>query len=107
MKNSTKASLNLHDGRCLDLQLLLENCIKHNSLPLSIVVDIKEGYIEVINNLNTRQVVQKGTQLGLSSIRRRYELISNRSVNIEKSNNYRNTGMPQKATVGNTFTFRS
>lgn len=78
----------------LTLQLLLENCIKHNSLPLSIVVEIKEGYIEVINNLNTRQVVQKGTQLGLSSIRRRYELISNRSVNIEKSNNEFRVSIP-------------
>ncbi len=94
----------------LTLQLLLENCIKHNSLPLSIIVEIKDGYIKVINNLNTKQVVQKETQLGLSSIIRRYELISNRSVTIDKTNNEFRVSIPlliQKAKTMNVINYNN
>lgn len=69
----------------LTLQLLLENCIKHNQLPLQIKVVIADQYISVENNFNPKQVIGKSTKVGLENISKRYGIISERAIEIIKN----------------------
>lgn len=73
----------------LSLQLLLENCIKHNyatsSKPLNIRIFSSEGFLCVENNLQQREVTKDREGIGLSNIVQRYALITDRNVFIEKS----------------------
>lgn len=73
----------------LSLQLLLENCIKHNfatsSKPLNIRIFSSEGFLCVENNLQQREVTKEREGIGLSNIVQRYALITDRNVFIEKS----------------------
>jgi len=73
----------------LSLQLLLENAVKHNvvtsSKPLHIKVYEKDGDLIVENNLQPKQVVKKSSGVGLTNIRQRYDLLTNRQVNINKT----------------------
>lgn len=69
------------------LQLLIENAIKHNistiKQPLKISIESSgEGFILVRNNLQLMKIAYKGTGLGLSNIRKRYELLSGSTPEI-------------------------
>ena len=66
----------------LTLQLLLENCIKHNRTPMQIKVEIVDAYLEVSNSFKPKETVGKGTKIGLSNIKKRYDIISSRGVEI-------------------------
>ena len=72
----------------LSLQLLLENAVKHNmvtsSNPLHIKIYETNGHLVVENNLQPKQIVKKGSGVGLSNIKQRYELLTNRKVNINQ-----------------------
>lgn len=73
----------------LSLQLLLENVVKHNVVtanrPLHIRVYEHGGMLVVENNLQEKQVVKKGSGVGLQNIRQRYKIFTDREVVIEKS----------------------
>ena len=73
----------------LSLQLLLENCIKHNfatsAKPLNIRIFSENGFLCVENNLQQREVTKDREGIGLSNIVQRYALITDRNVFIEKS----------------------
>lgn len=73
----------------LSLQLLLENCIKHNfatsAKPLNIRIFSDSGFLCVENNLQQREVTKDREGIGLSNIVQRYALITDRNVFIEKS----------------------
>ena len=73
----------------LSLQLLLENAVKHNmvtaSRPLHIKVKETDGMLVVSNNLQEREVVRKGSGVGLLNIQQRYNILTNRQVIINKS----------------------
>ncbi|MCM4165724.1 MULTISPECIES: 2TM domain-containing protein [unclassified Arenibacter] len=73
----------------LSLQLLLENAVKHNVVtavrPLRIRVYEEGGMLCVSNNLQEKQVVRKSSGVGLRNIRERYQMLSNREVQIRKS----------------------
>lgn len=73
----------------LSLQLLLENAVKHNVVsarkPLHIQVVEEGGRLKVINNLQAKQTVGKGSGVGLKNIRERYQLLTSEEVVIEKS----------------------
>lgn len=73
----------------LSLQLLLENAVKHNvvtaSNPLHIKVFEQDGRLTISNNLQEKQVVKKSSGVGLVNIQQRYDILSNRSVDIEKT----------------------
>ncbi|OUS01994.1 histidine kinase [Flavobacteriales bacterium 33_180_T64] len=75
----------------LSLQLLLENAVKHNmvtsSKPLHIKIYEREGMLVVENNLQTKQIVKKGSGVGLENIKQRYELLSNKIVSINQQAN--------------------
>ena len=73
----------------LSLQLLLENAVKHNivtsSRPLHIKVTENNGNLEVSNNLQEKQVVKKSSGVGLQNIRQRYSILTDREVDISKT----------------------
>ncbi len=73
----------------LSLQLLLENAVKHNVVtsdrPLHIKVIEDQGSLKVVNNLQEKQVVKKSSGVGLQNIRQRYGILSERKVQISKT----------------------
>lgn len=75
----------------LSLQLLLENAVKHNmvtsSKPLHIKIYENQNNLVVENNLQPKQIVKKSSGVGLSNIMQRYDLLTNRKVNISKQAN--------------------
>ncbi len=82
----------------LSLQLLLENAVKHNIVasnkPLRIEVFEASDRLIVRNNLQEKQVVKKSSGVGLKNIQQRYSILSNREVQIEKSNSHFEVALP-------------
>lgn len=74
----------------LSLQLLLENAVKHNVVssakPLDIKIYEQDGYLVIENNINPKEAIGKGTQVGLRNIADRYGLITQKRVVIENNN---------------------
>ncbi|QGY44539.1 hypothetical protein GM418_12970 [Maribellus comscasis] len=72
------------------LQLLVENAVNHNKYnpedPLKIVIETKDNFIIVRNNLNPRLKTEPSTQTGLKNLKRRYELISMQQVAVITEN---------------------
>jgi len=72
----------------LSLQLLLENAVKHNVVtsgkPLHIKIYEVNGTLVVENNLQPKQIVKKSSGVGLNNIMQRYQLLTNKKVNINK-----------------------
>ncbi|WP_191859047.1 2TM domain-containing protein [Hanstruepera ponticola] len=75
----------------LSLQLLLENAVKHNTVtsskPLHIKIYEDEGDLIVENNFQPKQIIKKSSGVGLSNIMQRYQLLTNRKVNINQQAN--------------------
>ncbi len=73
----------------LSLQLLLENAVKHNmvtaSKPLHIKVFEENGGLVVQNNLQEKQTVKKSSGVGLRNIQQRYGILTDRTVEIERT----------------------
>lgn len=72
----------------LTLQLLAENAVKHNIIsrkkPLKFMV-AKEGQeIIVRNTLQPKQQEQESLGIGLSNIRERYQLLSEKSISVQE-----------------------
>lgn len=72
----------------LSLQLLLENAVKHNvvtqSKPLHIKIYEVNGNLVVENNLQPKQVIKKSSGVGLSNIKQRYALLTNKQIFINQ-----------------------
>ncbi len=70
----------------LSLQLLLENCIKHNivssSKPLHIKISIDDNQLVIENNWQKKEVLSDGKGVGLQNIVNRYALLTERQVKI-------------------------
>jgi hypothetical protein len=70
----------------LSLQLLLENCIKHNvvssSKPLHIKISVEDNQLVVENNWQKKEVLSDGKGVGLQNIVNRYALLTERQVKI-------------------------
>ncbi len=93
----------------LSLQLLLENCIKHNfatsAKPLHIKIYSENGNLFIENNLQQREQVKESAGIGLSNIVQRYSLLTKQNVFIEKSATFFKVKIPilnQKLTAMNT-----
>lgn len=82
----------------LSLQLLLENCIKHNfatsQKPLNIKIFSLNGYLFIENNLQQREQVKESAGIGLSNIVQRYSLLTKQNVFIEKSEDFFRVKIP-------------
>ena len=72
----------------LTLQLLIENCVKHNRMsqqePLIVTISIKGDYLVVINPVRPRSGLERiaSTGIGLSNIRNRYQVLTKSAVEI-------------------------
>ena len=71
----------------LTIQMLIENCIKHNiisrSQPLMIDVYVDNGKSIIIrNNLQKKKVLEKSTKTGLENIKKRYKFLGDREIDI-------------------------
>ncbi len=73
----------------LSLQLLLENAVKHNSVsnkhPLRIEIIEEGGHLTVKNNLQEKKVMGLRQGVGLANIKERYNLLTDRGVQIVKT----------------------
>ncbi|WP_333851135.1 2TM domain-containing protein [Epilithonimonas sp.] len=73
----------------LSLQLLLENCIKHNfatsNKPLNIRIFTEGRFLCIENNLQVREQLTESAGIGLANIVQRYALLTKENVFIEKS----------------------
>jgi ligand-binding sensor domain-containing protein len=83
----------------LALQLLIENAIKHNvislEMPLTIELFIDQNeYLVVKNSVSKKLQEEKGSRMGLQNIQKRYELISGKSVIVEKDEQYFTVKIP-------------
>ncbi|SHL95687.1 2TM domain-containing protein [Chryseobacterium polytrichastri] len=82
----------------LSLQLLLENCIKHNfatsSKPLIIKVFSENDTLCIENNLQVREQMKESAGIGLANIVQRYSLLTKKNVFIEKSEDYFKVKLP-------------
>lgn len=71
----------------LTIQMLLENCIKHNiisrSQPLVIDIYVENGQsIIVKNNLQRKKALEKSTKTGLMNIKKRYKYLGNKEIDV-------------------------
>ncbi|MDR4955087.1 histidine kinase [Chryseobacterium sp. ES2] len=82
----------------LALQLLLENCIKHNfatsSKPLTIRIFSDGNTLCIENNLQVREQIKESSGIGLANIVQRYSLLTERNVFIEKSEDHFKVRLP-------------
>lgn len=82
----------------LSLQLLLENCIKHNlatsSKPLLIRIFTEGETLCIENNLQIREQIKESAGIGLANIVQRYSLLTKKNVFIEKSEDYFKVKLP-------------
>jgi hypothetical protein len=73
----------------LSLQLLLENCIKHNVVseakPLHVKISIENNQLVVTNNLQKKEVLSGRKGVGLQNIVNRYAILTKRTVLVEEN----------------------
>jgi len=83
----------------LAVQMLFENAIKHNIIahqkPLKISIFRKDDYLIIQNNFQPKQQEQSNsTQTGLCNIRQRYELLTQKSIHINPSDDSFEVALP-------------
>lgn len=80
------------------LQLLAENCIKHNIIaldqPLVIRLHIADHYLVMENNLQPKLSPEPSTGMGLENINQRYLHLSGMPIIVEKHGNLFKVKMP-------------
>jgi sensor histidine kinase YesM len=82
----------------MSIQMLLENAVKHNEIsdahPMNIYISEKEEYIFVRNNLKLNEHQADISGIGLDNIKSRYSVLTDRTVQIERSENEFIVGLP-------------
>lgn len=83
----------------LTLQMLLENAIKHNEVskafPLTIQIDrVEEDCVLMKNKLQEKEQTQHQSGVGLENIKARYKFISEKKVEISKTNDFFEVRIP-------------
>lgn len=82
----------------LSLQLLLENCIKHNvvseSKPLHIKISIENNNLVVTNNLQKKEILTDRKGVGLQNIVNRYAILTKRNVVVEEDDTFFRVFLP-------------
>ncbi len=82
----------------LSLQLLLENCIKHNVVserkPLHIKISIENNNLVVSNNLQRKEILSDRKGVGLQNIVDRYAILTKRNVLVEENDSFFKVFLP-------------
>jgi two-component system LytT family sensor kinase len=75
----------------LALQMLLENCFKHNVVSkdnnLQVDIYLEDEFVVVKNNLNPKKVAEHSTGLGLNNIKSRFSFLTEKAVEIIECEN--------------------
>ena len=81
----------------LVLQMLVENCIKHNiiskSKPLEVILYVKDESVFIENNIQKREDVSS-TGNGLRNITERYNFLTTKNVEIKQTNSKFTVSVP-------------
>ena len=95
----------------LSLQILLENCVKHNIVselqPLHISIVESLNSLTVTNNFQKKKVLKNSSGIGLNNITERYQILSTRTISITQSKNEFTVTLPlltKKASIMKTTT---
>jgi LytS/YehU family sensor histidine kinase len=76
----------------LTIQMLVENAVKHNIVnklnPLVITIEIFETELIICNNRIPKLSKQISTEIGLQNIKKRYLLITGKSVDVKISDDH-------------------
>lgn len=84
----------------LSVQMLLENVIKHNTLskgqPLKVEIftDLSERVLVIRNNFQQRNIITETHHSGLNNIQKRYNYLSDRMVDIQKTKTHFTVKLP-------------
>lgn len=82
----------------LALQMLVENCIKHNVVsadkPLHIELFQENDHLAVRNNLQSKRFVEDSSHIGLENIRQRYKVLTGREIKVIKSDTHFTVMLP-------------
>lgn len=83
----------------LSLQMLVENALKHNyfSKEAPLVIELyNEGteFLVVRNNLKKRELMDKGTKLGLQNIMNRYQMLLDELIIVKEDEAYFTVKLP-------------
>jgi sensor histidine kinase YesM len=82
----------------LSLQLLLENAVKHNMVtstkPLHIKIYENNSQLVVENNVQAKQIIKRGSGVGLSNIKQRYALLTKKEVFINEQSGIFKVSIP-------------
>lgn len=82
----------------MSIQMLLENAVKHNEIsnahPMNIDISYKEEYIYLRNNLKLKDQHADISGIGLENIKSRYSILTDRSVQIVKTDHEFVVGLP-------------
>lgn len=81
------------------LQMLVENAIKHNVLSTSKPLEIKikangTNSIEITNNLQPKKTKEPSSNIGLSNINQRYELITGKQITVSSTDHEFKVALP-------------
>jgi two-component system LytT family sensor kinase len=80
------------------LQLLAENCIKHNVVsldkPLSVKLYSENGYIIMVNNIQPKINPERSTGMGLENINQRYLHLAGNGILIENNSSFFTAKLP-------------
>jgi hypothetical protein len=82
----------------LSMQMLIENCIKHNTIstqkPLVINIDMIGKKLTVRNNLQRKSVMHESNGIGLNNIVHRYSFLTDEPVDIYDDGIHFSVGLP-------------
>jgi two-component system, LytTR family, sensor kinase len=82
----------------LSFQLLMENCVKHNILTsvkkLYVKIYERDGYIIFENNLQQKNAIESSNNVGLQNLIQRFKYITEKQVEIIKTNDFFKVKMP-------------
>lgn len=74
----------------MTLQLLIENCVKHNEIssrqPLTVQISRNADYLKVENNLQLKSGGSDSKKTGLANITQQYSFFTNRNIRIRETN---------------------
>lgn len=77
----------------MGIQILLENCLKHNSVSREtpLVVDIYHEnyeYLVVKNNINEKVIKDPSTGIGLQNLKNRFQLLNQQVIKVTNENGF-------------------